>query len=99
VTVDRSQWMLEIAASADSQFVQYDLAVAAHSGSSYGDCFPNAGTRALSGRLPVQLPEGVSWRATLPGILSWLRGPEVMRAVEQAQRECNSLMFGGRPNR
>ena len=99
VTVDRSQWMLDIAAVAGSKLIQYDLAVAAHSGSTYGDRFPGTGRRSLAEPLPDQLPDGVSWRATLPEILEWVRGSDVSQAVDLAQRQRSALMWGRRPTR
>ena len=40
VTVDRSQWMLDVARSRDHAPTNYDLALAAKSGRSYRDQFP-----------------------------------------------------------
>ena len=98
VTVDRSQWLLDIAAAPGSALFQYDLAVAAHSGLSYGDRFPGTGTRSLSKPLPGQLPDGVSWSATLPELLEWVRGSDVSRAIELAKHQRSALMWGGQSN-
>ena len=94
VTVDRSQWMLDIAAAPGSELYQYDLAVAAHSGSSYGDCFPDTGERSLAEPLAHQLPKGVSWSVTLPELLEWIHGSDVPRAIELANRQRSTLMWG-----
>jgi len=42
ITVDRSQWMLDIAPKAGTKAWQYDLLIAAHKGKPYGAVFPKA---------------------------------------------------------
>ncbi len=93
VSVDRSQWMLDISSGPGSPLIQYDLAVAAHSGAGYSDRFPHVGKRDRPEPLPEQQPVGVSWRATLPEIFEWVRGAEVGQAVELAKRQRSALMW------
>jgi hypothetical protein len=68
VTVDRSQWLLDIVPDRSGHPVQYDLLVAAHQGQDYRDCFPQPDHEHAEG-LPSQLPPGVSWLHTLPQVL------------------------------
>jgi len=93
ITVDRSQWMLDVAPSPDAEAWQYDLLIAAQAEQHYGEVFPTVGTRSVGDPLPEQLPEGVSWRETLPGILQWVEGDDVRVAVDQARDERNRLMW------
>jgi hypothetical protein len=92
ITVDRSQWMLDVAPRPGAQAWQYDVLIAAQSGQPYGEVFPETGSRSPGDPLPDQLPEGVSWRETLPGILQWVDGEGVSAAVERALRERHRLM-------
>ncbi|WP_199422953.1 hypothetical protein [Actinotalea solisilvae] len=96
ITVDRSQWLLDVAVEPGADAWQYDLLLAARSGRTYGEVFPARASRQADGRLPDQLPEGVSWRQTLPDVLAWVRGPGVGEAVERASRERFALMRPGR---
>jgi hypothetical protein len=93
VTVDRSQWMLDIAPRPGSKAWQYDLLIAAQTGQPYGEVFPTVGARSVEDPLPAHLPEGVSWRETLPGILQWVEGDEVQVAVDRARHERDRLMW------
>jgi hypothetical protein len=68
IIVDRSQWSLDVAVAPTAVLWQYDLLLAAQSSQGYERQFPGVGTRP-AGALPKQLPDGVSWRETLPGIL------------------------------
>jgi len=77
VTVDRAQWMLDVSANVGEAPWQYDLLLVAHAGQPYADVFPTVGARSLSDPLPDQLPEGVSWRDTLPVVLGWLERTDV----------------------
>lgn len=95
ITVDRSQWMLEVARRHQRQAWQYDLLVVAQVGRPYGDVFPSVGDRSDGEPLPEQLPEGVCWSETLPGTLQWLQRDEVQIAVDQARGERNRLMWPG----
>ena len=88
VTVDRSQWMLDVAPSPGAEPWQYDVLIAAQMSKPYGEVFPTA-ARSVGDPLPGQLPVGVSWRQTLPGILQWVGGAEVPTAVDQALHERN----------
>jgi hypothetical protein len=74
IIVDRSQWSLDVAAAPAAEFWQYDLLLAAQSGQGYGQRFPGVGARTSDAALPKQLPEGVSWRETLPEILRLIQG-------------------------
>jgi hypothetical protein len=93
VTVDRSQWMLDVAPRPGAAAWQYDLLVAAQAGRPYEEVVPMAGARSVGNPLAEQLPEGVSWRKTLPTILQWLRGDEVAAAVDRARNERDRLMW------
>ncbi len=93
ITVDRSQWLLDVAAEPGAEAWQYDLLLAARSGRTYGEVFPARASTQFDGALPYQLPEGVSWRQTLPVVLSWVRDPGVGAAVERASRERFTLMW------
>jgi len=93
ITVDRSQWMLDVAPRPDAEAWQYDLLIAAQAGQPYGEVFPMVGTRSVGGPLPEQLPDGVSWRETLPGILQWVESDDVRVAVDGARNERNRLMW------
>ena len=86
ITVDRSQWFLDVAHAPGAEAWQYDLLVAARSGQPYGERFPATDSKPLARTLPEQLPEGASWRQTLPGVLAWVRGPGVDEEVERALR-------------
>lgn len=92
ITVDRSQWSLDIARRPDGEVWQYDLLIAAQTGQAYGEVFPSTGSRSIGGQLPQQLPDGVSWRETLPGILRWVQSEDVRFAVDKAREERNRLM-------
>jgi len=94
IIVDRSQWSLDVAAALGSAWIQYDLAVAARSGTAYGQRFPRTGGRSFGDPLPEQLPEGVSWRETLPDMLEWVRTVEVTTVVETARRQRSVLVWG-----
>lgn len=87
ITVDRSQWFIDVARAPGAEAWQYDLLVAARSGQPYGERFPAIGSSPLAGALPEQLPEEVSWRQTLPEVLTWLRGPGVDESVARARHQ------------
>lgn len=93
IIVDRSQWSLDVAATPAAEFWHYDLLLAAQSGQEYGRRFPGVGTRTLDGHLPKQLPEGVSWRETLPGLLHWIQASDVTELVTEAQQQRSTLMW------
>jgi hypothetical protein len=93
VTVDRSQWLLDVASRPGAEAWEYSLLIAAHMGQPYGKVFPTVGVTSVEGPLPKQLPVGVSWRETLPGILEWVGEEEVRTAVDQARRERSRLMW------
>ncbi len=93
ITVDRSQWMLDVAPRPGAEAWQYDLLIAAQKGQPYGEVFPTVGIRSAGDPLPEQLPEGVSWRETLPGILQWVTGDGVQAAVDRARNERFRLMW------
>ena len=99
VTVDRSPWLLDVAPRPGAESWQYDLLIAAQSGQPYEEVFPMVGGRAVGEPLPEQLPEGVSWRETLPGILQYIESDEVQTAVDQARKERNRLMWPSPRNR
>jgi hypothetical protein len=93
VIVDRSQWSLDVAAASGAQLWQYDLLLAAQSSQEYGRRFPGVGARTLDAPLPKQLPEGVSWRETLPGVLQWIQAGDVTESVTEAQQQRSTLMW------
>ncbi len=93
VTVDRSQWLLDVAPAPGADAWQYDLLLAAQAGQDYADLFPAAGSRSLNDRLAEQLPEDVSWRHTLPAILEWVTGDDVPAAVDRALHQRHDLMW------
>jgi hypothetical protein len=93
IIVDRSQWSLDVAAASGAQFWQYDLLLAAQSSQEYGRRFPGVGARTLDTPLPKQLPEGVSWRETLPGILHWIQASDVTESVTEAQQQRSTLIW------
>lgn len=93
IVVDRSQWMLDVAPSPGADPWQYDLLIAAHSGQEYGQRFPETGSREIGSTLPEKLPEGVSWRETLPAVARWVRENEVAERVSSAQRQRAALMW------
>lgn len=92
ITVDRSQWFLDVAPRPGAEAWQYDLLIAARTGQPYGEVFPAAGSRSVGDPLPDKLPEGVSWRETLPGILKWVGGQGVPAAVDNALQERSRIM-------
>ena len=50
-------------------------------------------SRSWGAPLPDQLPEGMSWRETLPDILKWVNGDTVGAAVDRALRLRSALMW------
>jgi hypothetical protein len=93
ITVDRSQWFLDVAPGPGSKAWQYDLILAARQGLDYGALFPDTGSRLLGDPLPEQLPMGVSWRETLPDILQWVSGETVPALVDRARHQRFALMW------
>jgi hypothetical protein len=59
ITVDRSQWLLDVAPRPGAKAWQYDLLIAAQAGQPYGEVFPQTGSRSVGDPLPDKLPEGV----------------------------------------
>ena len=97
VTIDRSQWLLDIVPYRGGDPIQYDLLVAAHQGQDYRDCFPQSGYEHPEG-LPSQLPPGVSWLHTLPQVLSWLDSESYNAlAVERARDQRYVRMWPDSP--
>jgi hypothetical protein len=43
--------------------------------------------------LPKQLPDGVSWRETLPGILRWIQAGDVTESITEALQQRSALMW------
>ena len=93
ITVDRSEWLLDVAPTPGSKAWQYDLLLAARRGLDYGALFPETGARLPGDPLPEQLPVGVSWRETLPDILQWVGGDSVPALVDRALRQRFALMW------
>jgi hypothetical protein len=87
VTVDRSQWYLDIAQVRGAESYDYDLLVAAHSGRPYWECFPWVGKREWRVPLPRQLPPGVSWLDTLPAVLAWLANEDDIASAVKIARD------------
>ena len=97
IVVDRSQWMLDVAPSPGAEPWQYDLLIAAHSGQDYRQRFPGTGSRAVGRTLLEHLPEGVSWRDTLPDVVRWVREHDVAERVSNAKRQRARLMWDRTP--
>jgi hypothetical protein len=94
VSVDRSQWWLDVAPTPGADAWQYDLLIAAQAGKPYAEVFPEAGlARPLHGPLPEQLPEHVSWRETLPAILPWLLAGNVTEDVTRVWGQRTDLLW------
>ncbi|WP_125775458.1 hypothetical protein [Antribacter gilvus] len=93
IVVDHSQWSLDVAAASAAKLWQYDLLLAAQSSQGYARRFPGVGAGTSDAPVPEQLPEGVSWRDTLPGILRWIRASDVTESVTEAQRQRSMLMW------
>ena len=93
IVVDRSQWGLAVAPTPDAEAWSYDLLLAAHSGMDYRERFPSVERVPFTSPLAAQLPEGVSWRATLPEILVWVKRPGVDAGVEEALRQRVAQMW------
>lgn len=93
ISVDRSQWFLDVAPRPGAKAWQYDLLVVARAGRPYGEVFPDPGSRSTGDPLPEQLPDGVSWHDTLPDILKYVDGQRVQAAVDGALRERDRLMW------
>lgn len=93
ITVDRSQWFLDVAPRPGAEAWQYDLLLAAHEGRDYGALFPETGARSLGDPLPDQLPEGVRWLEKLPDILDWMSDEDVQPAVGRALHQRHDLMW------
>ena len=97
VTVDRSQWFLDVMPGRGGRLIQYDLLVAAQRGQDYRDSFPQTGKDRPVGR-PSQLPAGVSWHSTLPEVLAWLNSEAYdASAVERAQDQRYVQMWPDSP--
>lgn len=92
ISVDRSQWTLDVAPRPGAKAWQYDVLIAARTGQPYGEVFPETGSRSVGDPLPDKLPEGVSWRETLPGILQWVDGEGVQAAADCALHERHRMM-------
>lgn len=93
IAVDRSHWFLDVAPRPGAEAWQYDLLIAARAGQPYGEVFPEAGSRSVGDPHSDKLPEGVSWRETLPGILKWVGGQGVSAAVDDALQERSRIMW------
>ena len=93
ISVDRSQWCLDVAPRPGREAWDYDLLLAAHQDQEYGALFPQNDSRSWGEPLPDQLPEGVSWRETLPDILEWVSGDAVGTAVDRACHQRGDLMW------
>jgi hypothetical protein len=97
VTVDRSQWVLDIVPHRGGHPIQYDLLVAAQRGQDYRNCFPQNGDEHQAG-LDSQLPPGVSWHHTLPQVLTWLNSDAYdAAAVERARDQRYVRMWPDSP--
>lgn len=93
ISVDRSQWSLDVAVTPAAAPWQYDLLLAAQSNQEYAQQFPWVGTRPAGAALPKQLPDGVSWRETLPGILRWIQAGDVTESIAAALQQRSALMW------
>ncbi|MGW2093674.1 hypothetical protein [Promicromonospora sukumoe] len=92
IIVDRSQWWIDVATSSAAKFWHYDLLLAAQSGQEYGQRFPEDDARTSDKPLLRQLPEDVSWRETLPGILRWIQESDVTESIAEARRQRAKFM-------
>lgn len=93
IIVDRSQWSLDVAVAPAAVLWQYDLLLAAQSSEGYERRFPGVGTRPAGAALPKQLPDGVSWCETLPGILRWIQAGDVTESVAEVLQQRSALMW------
>lgn len=85
MSVDRSQWFLDVSPEPGANPLQFDLLVAAQRGQPYEECYPELGTpRPLVASLPKQIPE-LSWREALPEVLRWIAETDVAGPVALAQ--------------
>jgi hypothetical protein len=74
--------------------INYDLALAAQSGLAYAEQFPSLSKIVpFNQPLAKQLPDGVSWAATLPGVFKWLSHSDVASAVDRARQERVALFW------
>jgi len=76
ITVDRSQWHMDVAPPSGAKAIGLDLLIAAQAGRPYWEVFAATDLRAGQPNLPSQLPPGVSWREKLPTVLTWLATTE-----------------------
>jgi hypothetical protein len=76
---DRGVWMMELRRDGE-RWLDHDLLRLARQGC---DAYPAVTERV--GPMPTQIPEGVSWRDELPGLLEWLS------ATEEAEERCVRL--------
>jgi hypothetical protein len=113
VYADRSQWTMDVAAHPGEEPVHLDLLVAARRGRPYWECFPSTedtahpeGGQSAEGPENAerpddapdrQLPPGISWRDTLPDLLTWLQATDVSEPVARAQDERFVVMWPDSP--
>lgn len=99
ILVDRGQCYLELAPRPGAKAWQYDLLVAARDDPAHQVLIHPAGAKGWGPPFPEQLPEGVSWRETLPDILRWVQNDTtVASAVDRAERERFIRMWGHPPH-
>jgi len=92
ITRDRNEWSLDIAPAPGERLYQYDLVLAAQDERDYGEVFPDdrffwVRDSSSLPRPPWQLPEGVSWRETLPSAAEWVTGAGVTEALAWALQQ------------
>ncbi len=94
VTVDRSQWYMDIAPTPGAKTHFFDILLAASSGRPYWECLPPLPLRDWRMPLPKQLPPGVAWRDTLPAVLAWLASEaDIAAAVRLAKDQRVVALF------
>jgi hypothetical protein len=93
IAVDRSHWLLGVAPAPGAEAWDYELLLAARSGQDYRERFPAVESEPFTRPLPAQIPEGVSWCATLPEILVWFRRSGAEAAVAEALRQRIAQMW------
>jgi hypothetical protein len=78
---DREQWAVDLA-PAHGDPVPLHVLLTAQEGST-ADISPTSGT--LGGELPEVLPDGVDWRAVVPGVITWLETGDRDREISEAK--------------
>jgi hypothetical protein len=104
---DRSQWTMDVAAHPGGEPVHLDLLVAAQRGRPYWECFPatrdaeetesSEHEERPDDAPDKQLPPGLSWRDTLPELLTWVSTADVREPITRAEDERFVVMWPDSP--